>query len=458
MYKEISRQISFGLILGGLLSACGNDGHQTSAPLDVAASPVSWHNAIIDQELGDSSLSQSERDHANDIKRRCSANTVHGIDGMAVYHDKNHSKTFTYYYEQIITDASLPTIVYLTGGPGGSQIGNIYEFHYNYIEIDPRGLGCNFGSKSDFDLDALTSWQTAMDVVEVIRAVGLKDYVIYGVSYGTLLGTVLAHELEQAQGLTPPKAVVLDGVLGHSIRSYVDYYDAHIAQWTKLTSAEPTIKSMFSSVSLPLSASAQVWGSYLIGIGEQYEQARSDLLALESELPAFTASGTIGPTVKKFQDLFQDIGSRAYEARYNDYQLVFTSVGCQEIFTSWKNSAFQVNPDSSITIIPDANAPQDDQCAGIQFSHPYDSAAYQVSAPIYYFQGDVDPSTPLALAQYHADHQSHSAAKRFTLVKDGGHDIMGDGYLEACMNGVWSAIMSQGALDSVIDSNGRCKN
>lgn len=38
---------------------------------------------------------------------------------------------------------------------------------FNYIWIDPRGTSCNIFTKGDFPESAVTSEQTALDIVEV---------------------------------------------------------------------------------------------------------------------------------------------------------------------------------------------------------------------------------------------------------------------------------------------------
>lgn len=53
------------------------------------------------------------------------------------------------YYQHIISNPKNPTLVFLTGGPGGHSIGESDDFEdlstlFNILYLDPRGFGCSF--------------------------------------------------------------------------------------------------------------------------------------------------------------------------------------------------------------------------------------------------------------------------------------------------------------------------
>jgi surfactin synthase thioesterase subunit len=50
-------------------------------------------------------------------------------------------------------------------------------------------------------------------VLAIVEELRLDDYMLYGISYGTLLATLVASRAEE-RGLPLPKAIVLEGVLG----------------------------------------------------------------------------------------------------------------------------------------------------------------------------------------------------------------------------------------------------
>lgn len=124
-------------------------------------------------------------------------------------HIHQHRETFDFYYRHIINHPNQTTLVFLPGGPGGGsitdeQIESLFPSSFNYILIDPRGTGCNFMSEGDFPAETVTSEQTALDILEVIKKESLKKYIIWGESYGTLLGTILTSQINKRQ-MNQPK-------------------------------------------------------------------------------------------------------------------------------------------------------------------------------------------------------------------------------------------------------------
>ena len=82
------------------------------------------------------------------------------------------------------------------------------------VFTEPRTVDCNGGDENQFPDDSLTTENLAHDLVAMVRSLGLKNYVIYGHSYGTVLSTTFAHLAEQDGG-PGPMAVILTLSLIH---------------------------------------------------------------------------------------------------------------------------------------------------------------------------------------------------------------------------------------------------
>jgi hypothetical protein len=141
------------------------------------------------------------------------------------------------------------------------------------------------------------------------------------------------------------------------------------------------------------------WGSYataLLGQGSaltQYDPSLTWKHALEIGLnPAPTQDSLI-----KIQKTIQDYQNSVSEVTQSR---VYQNIACRELA---------------------AGPPQG--CQGLILERPYDSANFQLKTPLFYFQGELDPSTFIKEARYHYDHQLH-ASKYFVTFKQGGHNVL----------------------------------
>lgn len=104
----------------------------------------------------------------------------------------------------------------------------------------------------------------AKDVVEVLKAEKIDNYIIYGCSYGTVWATVLYDEI-QKQKLTLPKFLVLDGVAGRAFDRLIDY--DFIDQWEKRKSEiDEKALTELSAKSLPFGFKEKTWLTYIWGL------------------------------------------------------------------------------------------------------------------------------------------------------------------------------------------------
>lgn len=229
-----------------------------------------------------------------------------------------------------------------------------------------------------------------------------------------------------------PKALVLEGVLGRAFypkeaaRSYIDI-------WNKIMTSLGTEAMSSLSQPNPLGYNGSIWGSVfetyaLYGTIPAGFIARN-LLALMD--PAFSdeqRQPLIGILEKKKVSTALDInGDRLYK-----------QIACNEIVDDYGPENNFVLTAGKLTQISQS------YCDGIKLSRPFDSAKYQVRIPLYYFNGTLDPATPLTQARFHFDNQV-SAPKVFVTVEDGGHAALSLSS-SPCLAKIWNKI-AEGQLD-----------
>jgi len=398
----------------------------------------------------------------NRLLDRCRGKNVRGIKNVPIIHGQPNSGTFTYYFEHDVKNPSQPTIIHLPGGPGGGSIGERINLHkFNYINVDPRGIGCNYHSEATFSRQALTSWQTIMDIAQVIETLDLNNFVIYGHSYGTVMATILAAELERNRPKYIPKAVVLEGVVGHHQGSLRLSMENHISKWNRMRSEFPVIYQFFAKGRPNLeSLSAEKWGHFLIQAGNKYEEMSQDLLAFIGEWEDWISYGKKGPSILKIEghnDREENV--RDSKARGRDSAMVMSVVGCQELFQDWSPLKVELGSNGDLNLFPfDIDGKIPDMCEGIPPTKIFDSRDFRIKAPLYYFQGETDPQTTLESARYHERHQTEATSIQFIEVKRGGHNVTDAGApLGQCMDEIWHSIFKAAPFSNLIDDSGRCR-
>ena len=181
-------------------------------------------------------LSQGE------LPKYCSDATVKSVQAPI---EKGSDQTFEFFYQKIIKhqDPSKPVFILIPGGPGSTSMTEPMDPNFanydvitgepiddtemywglpqgsNMILTDPRSRGCNGNndlSPSTYKTDNIVS-----DLVTLIQKEQLNNYVIVGLSYGTVVATRLVYEIESRK-MPGPKALLLTGVMGKSFE--VDIY------------------------------------------------------------------------------------------------------------------------------------------------------------------------------------------------------------------------------------------
>ncbi len=391
-----------------------------------------------------------------ELKQNCNKSVLYSYNNMPIHHDQSDRGTFTYYYQFKLLAPELPTIVYFPGGPGGDSI-NSEQFedsigHYNQIYIDPRGVGCNFGGKKQFRIDELTTRNHALDVVTVIKHLKLDNYVIYGISYGTLVGTVTAFEAEKTN--YPPKSVLLEGIVGATFTKNIR--QTYEIELNKIFGKRREYSELFKTQKLPLGHSAAEWTDFFKAL------LTSDGIYVQMALESLIKFHFGGESIYQVDSLWTlndlDEMMREYvtdpDPRIMGEQNFYVSVACREIFDpvsmgypSLENGRFKLSNSRELEQL----------CHGLIIDSAYDSQNYQIKAPLYYVQGGLDPATPYKQARYHFNNQRLSRSKTWIDVDHGSHSpLLVETQLADCAKKIWDRVVNQrGVSDLIINS--RCQ-
>jgi pimeloyl-ACP methyl ester carboxylesterase len=357
---------------------------------------------------------------------------------------------FKYSYEYFPAKEGKPTVVAIPGGPGQSSIGSRKGWlgslpdGYGVMMTDPRGVGCNAiePEPSDKFLIALKSEDVARDILKALDEEDVSKYILYGVSYGTVVATM-------AGSFAGDKlhAVVLEGVLGSAYTddSSTTKYNQLLA--TALDEAGSDAKEKFNKTPLPLDLSENDWMMLIFSLGRigtiysEDTKQKTNLLNQVIKLATSDSQDDQDRVIKFLNNL-----KSSEEVETPGQSIFYAVIACTEIWSqltdyNLKDGAFERTGKNL--------------CADLQrlksFS-AYDSAKYQIKAPVYYFQGTDDPATVLAKAEYHFDSQT-SSSKQFFGVNGGGHNPI-QFSLEDCSKEIWEALNEAGDISAKVQSCG----
>lgn len=360
---------------------------------------------------------------------------------LPVHWDDPARGTFRYSFQIRLAEGVdyrfAPVVVVLNGGPGSpaihpkdarAPVGAVPR-HFNAIYTDVRGTGCNAALDDGTPFPDSAYWGDfyAKDVLALIWALGLNQYFIFGVSYGTVHATLIASQA-QTYGLPLPKALVLEGTFGHHITAG-QWIQGWQDEWEEMKPALPArVVSALSSTPMPLGYSSSAW-HLLLGQGLKMATTSRAGNPLEKLLAAW---GSDDPAISSLAEQLLKTGLSAPPVE--DLPRVELATWCRELFDDgvyardFSGGRF-VNVGENIC-----------QRFGFRFERPYDSAAYPLTMPIYYFQGDDDPTTTPANAHDHFINQRRTNRAYFEIGGAGHGPISATLASLGCTDAVWNAI------------------
>jgi pimeloyl-ACP methyl ester carboxylesterase len=368
--------------------------------------------------VGDACAPDQDLEIASDLPDSCKTADVIRIARPA-WSDGSTDDTFRYGFRFKAPTGDAPVLVFLPGGPGQTSMDGPPMFvpdTWGYLMTDPRGVGCNRLAALPSTDTAGLFFQTpeiANDVIAAIQDRGLSHYILYGLSYGTDLGTTVAHEIE-ARGVTPPDAVVLEGVLGRSFGTTDDTFPGseYIAQWERVHSAlTAEITSELDTNPTPYGFDNLAWSKALMALLPRGPAWTAAFLAqLDSSQPADARKQVLDTVTELAAD--HGLPPEANE--------LYREVACREIMDTV--------PDNDLDVVFQAghlvrnSAQEGTKCRELHVTSPYDSAALQFSTQLYLFLGDSDTATPPWQGTYHYDHHDGPVVR--VVTRNGGHNSL----------------------------------
>lgn len=386
----------------------------------------------------------------------CQSLNVRSVQ-VDLHHDptsESPESRFNYRFQIAKTAApDAPTVIYIPGGPGQTSISERLSVSlpegWGLIQTDPRGTGCNHDKASELPLSALTTEFIARDILAAIKSLGLKRYILYGVSYGTMVAQVAGGIAAIERDLhLEPEAIVLEGTIGHSFSHRGEVLDGFRSRWDRLfSSLPPHIQQAFRTNPLPLGYSKDEWGSaitFLLNYGSSLPTESS----LETLLRQATSSSSDEQAKARLTlSLFgQPPASRP------EYTRVFRAIACREITLD----AHGYNGQDVSVVLENGKLSIDTNhgCNEKFLTRPFDARDWRSQSPIYYIQGSDDPSTPLPQAVYSYDQQTRS--QRAMIVIPGGGHGTAETDLGSCYLDILKQIGSnQPKLEEVLKQCGR---
>lgn len=328
-----------------------------------------------------------------------------------------------------------PLVVFIPGGPGQRWMGIESEAEYynkalptgwGYMFTDPRGVGCN--SVKPPDNAFYSSLFVAEDILALVKEIGVSNYILYGVSYGTVVAQIAASRAEGV-GMASPNAVVHEGTVDRMFGP--DYLVRYREMWEEAKSRMPgNLRERFKQGNYPLGKSARDWTLFLRGLlVARLVEVDGRFLDVLHRVFKKLGSGSKADEedVRKLFD--RVVGSEeSADTPPNNYEF-YLNIACSEIWQEMRGVILHQDKllDGGI------NA-----CADIaKTSTPYDSAKWKTSSPIYYFQGKKDPATPYEQAKNHFENQVSNRV--FVTVARGGHNPLRM-TMRSCQQHVWKAV------------------
>jgi pimeloyl-ACP methyl ester carboxylesterase len=329
-----------------------------------------------------------------------------------------------------------PLVIVLPGGPGATLIredvyvssGGIPQ-SYGVVLTDPRGAGCNDDPALAEDHDFTSEW-LARDTLRIVASLEESNggvplnYVLYGQSYGTLEATIVAS-LAPRDGVTPPKAVVLEGTLGHSFESYSDHFAPFQAEWRALRDDLPSKwRTAFQDGTFNplLRASSRIWATLV-----DHDLIQGFLPNGEHVLELQLSN--IGMLTRALRNLASSLDGDANATRSR----LLRVIACTELTGDLYPSRDLRNGE---LVLAGQNV-----CGGGGIARRFDAANWPVNVPLVYFQGEHDPATPLSQARYHFETQRQSP-RYFVRIDRAAHATLGVTLnVGDCREHLWDAVM-----------------
>ena len=111
-------------------------------------------------------------------------------------------------------DQQKKTVVFVAGGPGDTSHHSSFDLDdWNVVLFDQRGNSCSKPLSKELHLDPnfYSSENTARDIEEIRKHLGVSKISVYGVSYGTIPAHLYGHFFPESTRATVIEGVIYEG-------------------------------------------------------------------------------------------------------------------------------------------------------------------------------------------------------------------------------------------------------
>jgi pimeloyl-ACP methyl ester carboxylesterase len=202
----------------------------------------------------------------------------------------------------------------------------------------------------------------------------------------------------------------------------------------------PDIQQQFMARPLPFGFSALEWGSILENLlplaavpatGEQHSQLEVLIQAgLGADADPATHAG-----VKTYFEQFTQAESDEFQDR------AYLAITCHELAED-APTGFSLGSNGLTVVGYD--------CRDVALDRPYAASAWPITAPIYYYTGTNDPTTPPWQTDVHYSLES-KAARSLVHVTGAGHNALHLN-LTDCMPALWTAMVANAGIEAALES------
>lgn len=361
-------------------------------------------------------------------------------------------QTRMYQYEIRRPHPGSPTVIEIPGGPGQGYIGAMNSVAasavipdgFGIISINPRGVGTN-----DYGADLIggnyTSDLEVSDILTIIKAELLDNYLIHGQSYGTLVATKLASKISGDSEVAKPKGIILSGVVNEFYEDQLAAYNFQIERALNAFGVREKDKIA--------SGLKNIMKDIFLENENVFAGAMMNALLFNTEATN-SPFGVYAPNFKKFLDMLAT-GNRDETNPLYSQLIAFAKANATKKFnfsevkrkntmaeaikcTEMSKLGFESDISFNFEKIQFVLLHSDCEKKGYSVTNPYHSKNYQIiDIPIYYFQGSIDPATPATDAKAHYVSQQHTAKVYVELTGYSHTNLIG---ISNCQAGLWTAL------------------
>lgn len=342
------------------------------------------------------------------------------------YSDYSQGSIEIYAYTLQEFDPSLPSYLFVDGGPGQNTHGitDVTNGRFNEIRFDQRGLGCSAPESFDTykDPKLYSTENTVLDMDEIRKAYNISNWTVYGVSYGTLPATQYGSKFG-----AHTVSVVLEGVVGRPDIVHRWSYKSDKINHV-INELSPADRQAFSELMMEQSEDTDLVLNFLFGSAFYVDMGLRQLNTLikyiikdgkvqreilqKSREEAKRKEEQKGPTPPQTPGGIDENVMGIIYCR----ELAFREKGKTTLNYSAEKGFFE-------SAAPGTNNARVCDQLGVKISdeRPYNIDEHPVAKNVYYFQGSHDGATLAKGAQQHWK-AVPQAKSFFLLAQKGGHN------------------------------------